>query len=35
MRNMDAVSMDAMLARFSERLEAEDIAQLNDYDIRI
>jgi len=32
---MDAVSIDAMLARFTEHWSPKKIAQINDYDVRI
>jgi mannose-6-phosphate isomerase-like protein (cupin superfamily) len=32
---MDAVSIDAMLARFAEHWSPKKIAQINDYDLRI
>jgi mannose-6-phosphate isomerase-like protein (cupin superfamily) len=32
---MDVVSLDAMLARFSEHWSPKKIAQVNDYDVRI
>ena len=32
---MDAVSIDAMLARFAEHWSPKKIAQINDYDVRI
>ena len=32
---MDAVNLDAMLARFAEHWSPKKIAQVNDYDIRI
>jgi mannose-6-phosphate isomerase-like protein (cupin superfamily) len=33
--DMEAVNLDAMLARFAERRSPKKIAQVNDYDIRI
>jgi mannose-6-phosphate isomerase-like protein (cupin superfamily) len=35
MTGMDAVNLDAMLARFSEHWSPKKIAQINDYDVRI
>jgi hypothetical protein len=32
---MDAVNLDAMLARFAEHWSPKKIAQINDYDVRI
>jgi len=32
---MDAVNLDAMLARFAEHWSPKTIAQINDYDVRI
>jgi hypothetical protein len=32
---MDAVNLDAMLARFAEQWAPKQIAQVNDYDVRI
>ena len=32
---MDAVNIDAMLARFAEHWSPKKIAQINDYDVRI
>jgi mannose-6-phosphate isomerase-like protein (cupin superfamily) len=33
--DMDAVNLDAMLARFAEHWSPKKIAQINDYDVRI
>jgi hypothetical protein len=33
--DMEAVNLDAMLARFAERWSPKKIAQVNDYDVRI
>ena len=35
MASMDAVNIDAMLARFTEHWSPKKIAQVNDYDVRI
>jgi hypothetical protein len=35
MEGMDAVNVDAMLARFAEHWSPKKIAQVNDYDVRI
>jgi hypothetical protein len=35
MASMDAVNIDAMLARFTEHWSPKKIAQINDYDVRI
>ena len=35
MTGMDAVNIDAMLARFAEHWQPKKIAQINDYDVRI
>ena len=34
-RNMEAVNLDVMLARFAEHWSPKKIAQVNDYDVRI
>ena len=34
-RNMEAVNLDVMLARFAESWSPKKIAQVNDYDVRI
>jgi len=35
MTDMDAVNLDAMLARFTEHWSPKSVARVNDYDIRI